>query len=73
MRDMTRVEAQAEAIRRWGPGGTIRSVSSHASRIERGRLARYCCVVGNGLAGTLDSIEGQGNSWREAFDDARQR
>ena len=70
---MTRSEAQAEAIRRWGPGGTIRFLAGHASKVERGRLARYSCIVGNGLAGTLDSVEGQGNTWREAFDDARQR
>jgi hypothetical protein len=30
-------------------------------------------VVGNGIALSLDSIEGQGNTWREAFDDARPR
>ena len=70
---MTRSEALAEAIRRWGPGGRIRFVPGRTNGVQRGRLARYSCVVGNGLAGSLDSIEGQGNTWREAFDDARPR
>jgi hypothetical protein len=62
MNDMTREEAQAEAIKRW-----------HQSRGNRGRLARYCYTVSNGLAGSCACVEGQGNSWREAFADARSR
>jgi hypothetical protein len=73
MKDMTQSEAQAEAIKRWGPGGRIRFLPCRRSRPRRGRLARYACVVGNGIALSLDSIEGQGNTWREAFDDARPR
>jgi hypothetical protein len=73
MNDMTQTEALAEAIKRWGPNGTIRFLPPHPARRQRGRLARYCCIVGNGIAGSLYSIEGQGNTWREAFDDARRR
>ena len=73
MKDMTQTEALAEAIRRWGPSGTIKFRPPFPARKQRGRLARYCCIVGNGIAGSFYSIEGQGNSWREAFDDARPR
>ena len=73
MKDMTQTEALAEAIRRWGPSGTIKFRPPLPARKQRGRLARYCCIVGNGIAGSFYSIEGQGNSWREAFDDARPR
>jgi len=45
----------------------------HLSRGNRGRLARYCYTVSNGLAGSCACVEGQGNSWREAFEDARGR
>ncbi len=74
MRDMTDKQALAEAIRRWGPGGAIRrnrADSGAPGRVLRGRLARYRCVVGNGNLGKNCSIEGQGDTWREAFDDAR--
>lgn len=73
MKDMTRAEAQAEAFRRWGPNGTIRYVPGHVTRIHRGRLARYSCIVGNGNAGSFSSVEGQGHTWLEAFADARPR
>ena len=73
MKDMTQAQAQAEAIRLWGPGGRIRFLPSRVNRIQRGRLGRYSCIVGNGVAGSLYSIEGQGNTWREAFADARPR
>src|SRR5207245_9415654 len=73
MKDMTQTEALAEAIRRWGPSGTIKFRPPLPARKQRGRLARYCCIAGNGIAGAFYSIEGQGNSWREAFDDSRPR
>jgi len=73
VKDMTEQQALAEAVRRWGATGTIKFRPSRATGGPRGRLARYCCTVGNGLSGSFYSIEGQGNSWREAFDDARPR
>jgi hypothetical protein len=73
MKDMTRAQAQAEAFRRWGPSGTIRFRPAPESRIRRGRLARYSCIVGNGEAGAFSSVEGQGHTWLEAFADARPR
>src|SRR5438309_10481713 len=73
MKDMTQTEALAEAIRRWGPSGTIKFRPPLPARKQRGRLARYCCIVGNGIAGSFYSIAGQGNPWRAAFDDARPR
>ncbi len=73
MKDMTQKQAQAEAVRRWGASGTIRFLPSRQGRIQRGRLARYCCTVGNGAVGSFYSVEGQGNTWREAFADARPR
>ena len=73
MKDMTQEEALAEAVRRWGASGTIRFRPSPPGRTHRGRLARYCCTVGNGIAGSFYSVEGQGNTWREAFADARPR
>lgn len=73
MKDMTQTEALAEAIRRWGPTGTIKFRPPDPGRAQRGRLARYSCIVGNGIVGSLYSIEGQGNTWREAFEDARSR
>src|SRR3954470_15693120 len=72
MKDMTQAEARAEAQRRWGVSGTIAFRPSRGRRGQRGRLARYPCFVGNGPAGSA-SVEGQGATWREAFDDVRQR
>jgi hypothetical protein len=69
--DMTEEEAQAEATRRWGTSGTAKHRPLHPSRGNRGRLARYCYTVSNGLASVSARVEGQGNSWREAFADAR--
>jgi hypothetical protein len=73
MKDMTKEQALAEAIKRWGVTGSVRlrTHSSGSGRVERGRLARYRCVVGNGNLGKNCSIEGQGDTWREAFLDAR--
>lgn len=73
VKDMTEEQALAEAIRRWGARGAIRlrTHSSASGRVRRGRLARYRCVVGNGGLGKDCSIEGQGDTWREAFLDAR--
>ena len=73
MKDMTQAEAQAEALRRWGAAGTIEFRPSRRPPALRGRLARYACKVGNGAAGSLFSVEGQGHTWREAFEDARSR
>jgi hypothetical protein len=67
MRDFTTKEAQAEAVRRWGPRSTVRELPIPISR-GSGRLARYRFTVGDGA-----SREGQGNTWREAFDDASRR
>jgi len=73
MRDMTEKQALAEAVRLWGPSGAIRlrNESATSGRVQRGRLSRYRCVVGNGYLGKACSIEGQGNTWLEAFQDAR--
>ena len=73
MKDMTLRQAQAEAVRRWGSAGTVTFRAPRVGRLERGRLARYSCTVGNGLIGSAYSIEGQGHTWREAFSDARPR
>lgn len=73
MKDMTEKQALAEAVRRWGERGTIRFRPTPATRIprlNRGRLARYCCVVSNGEGPRVYLVEGQGNTWREAFADA---
>jgi hypothetical protein len=72
MKDMTEKQALAEAVRRWGASGAIRlrTNSSASGRVQHGRLARYRCMVGNGGLGTDCSVEGQGNTWREAFLDA---
>ena len=72
-RDMTDKEARAEALKRWGPTGTVTFRPPRTSTSSRGRLARYCYIVGNGDVRTLYSVEGQGNTWREAFEDARAR
>jgi hypothetical protein len=73
MEDMTAEEAQAEAVRRWGESGAIRTRQDTASTVRngRGRLARYRFTVGNGYLGKACSVQGQGHTWREAFDDAR--
>ncbi len=73
MKDMTEEQALAEAKKRWGASGAIRlrTDSSTSGRVHRGRLARYRCVVGNGGLGKDCSIEGQGDTWEEAFLDAR--
>jgi hypothetical protein len=73
MKDMTQEEARAEALRRWGAAGTIEFRPPRRPRGLRGRLARYACKVGNGAAGGMRSVEGQGDTWREAFEDARPR
>jgi hypothetical protein len=72
---MTQDEAAKEAVRRWGPSGRVRfrPPSTGRGRDRGGRLARYRYMVGNGLLGAACSILGQGNSWLEAFDDARPR
>jgi hypothetical protein len=67
-KDMTQEEAQAEAIRRWGSSATAVYRAPRRDGVH-GRLARYCCTVGNGRAGGYP-VEGQGNTWREAFADA---
>ena len=67
---MSEKEARAEAIRRWGDEGAIR-LSRPTSSGSAGRLARYRCTVGNGNLGPDCSIQGQGNTWREAFEDTR--
>jgi hypothetical protein len=67
MKDMTERQAWAEATKRWG---TAARIERSVPRSEpRGRLARYTCRVGNGASGG-SAIEGQGYTWREAFDDA---
>jgi len=73
MKDMTQAEALAEAVRRWGAKGTIEFLPPRFPRAQRGRLARYACKVGDGAAGSGGSVQGQGNTWREAFDDAQPR
>jgi hypothetical protein len=73
MKDMTPQQAQAEAVRRWGATATIKFRPSNAGRIQRGRLARYCCTVTSCEVRSPYSVEGQGNTWREAFADARTR
>jgi hypothetical protein len=70
MKDMSESEAWSEAARRWGRAATIEYSPPRSGR--RGRLSRYTCKVGNGRSGAW-SIEGQGYTWREAFDDARSR
>jgi hypothetical protein len=63
-RDLTTREAQAEANRRWGTGGIARELRTPISP-GTGRLARYRFAVGDGA-----TIDGQGDTWREAFQDA---
>lgn len=75
MRDMTNEQALAEARRRWGQSGTIRELQAGVSARPgaRGRLARYRFTVGNGNLGTRCTVQGQGDSWRAAFEDAGSR
>ena len=73
MKDMTQQEAKAEAFRRWGPAGKIEFHPPRVARAQRGRLARYACTVGNGAAGSRRTVEGQGDTWLEAFADAQSR
>ncbi len=70
---MTQLQALAEAVRRWGPSGAIRLRPAPARKGHpgTGRLARYRFIVGNGGLGKLRTIEGQGDTWLEAFADAR--
>ena len=72
---MNQDQAVQEAKRRWGSSGHVRlrAASLYKGRGGPGRLARYRYVVGNGRLGTECSILGQGNSWLEAFEDARPR
>ncbi len=72
MKDMTQEQARAEALRRWGAAGTIEFRPPRRPRALRGRLARYACKVGNGISGGLQ-VEGQGDTWVEAFEDAHPR
>lgn len=73
MKDMTQEQAQAEARRRWGEDGKVEFRPPRVGRRQRGRLARYPCTVGNGASGSGRSVEGQGETWVEAFADARPR
>ena len=70
MKDMTRKQAEAEAVRRWGATARIKFRPSNSGRTQRGRLARYCCTVSSCEVRSLYSVEGQGDTWREAFADA---
>jgi hypothetical protein len=71
--DMTEDQATAEAVRRWGPTGAIRlrSAAGALGSVKRGRLAPYRCIVGDGRLGKSRTVEGQGDTWREAFLDAK--
>jgi hypothetical protein len=73
--DLTKPQALTEAKRRWGGGGAVRlrPPSLYTEGRGPGRLARYRYMVGNGGLGRGCTIMGQGNSWSEAFDDARPR
>jgi hypothetical protein len=72
---MTEQQAMVEAKRRWGDTGVVRqrAPSLYKGRGGPGRLARYRYMVGDGQLGARCTIMGQGNSWSEAFDDARPR
>ena len=75
MGDMTEEQALAEARRRWGNTGAVRERAAAVTNRDgmRGRLARYRYVVGNFDLGKRCSVQGQGDTWREAFADARAR
>lgn len=68
---MTLEEAREEAVRRWGITAVVEFRPARSPQSRRGRLARYRCTVGNRDA--YHSIEGQGETWIEAFADARVR
>jgi hypothetical protein len=70
---MTRGQAEAEAMRRWGDDGWVqfRHAIGSSSRNLPGRLAPYRYRVGRGVAGRPGSIIGLGDSWLAAFADAR--
>ncbi len=72
MRDLTEAQAWAEARRRWGLAGAVRARPPAVTTREgaRGRLARYRFVVGNANLGKGCTVQGQGDTWRAAFDDA---
>jgi hypothetical protein len=67
--DMTQEQAQAEAIRRWVSSAMAIYRPSRRNDGSHGRLARYRCTVRNGGVGAYP-VEGQGDTWREAFLDA---
>jgi hypothetical protein len=69
---MTEDEAHAEALRRWGPTGAVRCRKATTENGQRGRLARYRYMVGDGNLGKACVVMGQGDTWLEAFLDARQ-
>lgn len=75
MREMTNEQALAEARRRWGNSGSIRELQAGPSARPgaRGRLARYRFTVGDGHLGPRCTVQGQGDSWRDAFADAGSR
>ncbi len=70
---MTHIEATKEAVRRWGPSGWARFRPGPQSKTNArpGRLARYRYAVGSGPLNDATTVEGQGDTWREAFADAR--
>jgi hypothetical protein len=69
---MTREEALAEAVRRWGEGGRVTFRPRNPGKVP-GRLARYKCIVSSGQHGFRPATEGQGDTWQDAFADARPR
>ena len=72
--DLTAQQALMEARRRWGDGGAVRllPLGRHQGQ-GRGRLARYRYLVGNGRLGLSCTVQGQGDSWSQAFEDAKPR
>ena len=76
MADLTEKEALSEARRRWGATGTVRMrppPTRQEGRQAPGRLAPYRYTVGNGGLGKHCTVLGQGDSWEQAFEDARPR
>ena len=71
VKDMSPTQAQAEAVKRWGTTGAIRARPPSIRKGAPGRLAPYRCIVGNGGLGRSCSVMGQGDTWRDAFADAR--